>query len=108
MRFAGRLGFATGLLAAATIADADPRIQVPYPPVALLRGEEGTVSFTVEVNEQGRVDSCVVTESSGSEALDQDACDELLHYARFTPAKDAQGKPRRGKYSSRIHYHLPH
>jgi TonB family protein len=49
-----------------------------YPASSLRLGEEGTVSFTIIVNRDGRIDGCQVTKSSGYEALDKATCDMML------------------------------
>lgn len=64
-----------------------------YPPEALQRGEEGTVGVAMTIDAHGRVDSCTVTLSSRSEALDRATCELVERRARYTPARDAKGAP---------------
>ena len=50
----------------------------------------------------GRPQSCVVTRSSGKEALDKATCDAFMKRARFTPAKDANGVAIAGRYRGNV------
>ncbi|WP_245646713.1 energy transducer TonB [Sphingomonas soli] len=64
-----------------------------YPKAALDVNAQGTVylRFTVGVN--GRVTDCTVTQSSGNAALDETTCRLIRQRFRYTPSKDARGKP---------------
>ena len=64
-----------------------------YPAPALAAGAEGEVAVKLGVGDNGRVTACTVTASSGSAHLDSSTCRILRSRARFTPARDAQGKP---------------
>ena len=66
-------------------------VQKFYPRASLKRGEEGDVRFRVNVNRDGRLDGCQVTQSSGYEALDTATCDMLLKGATATPLIAADG-----------------
>ena len=81
---------------AALIRDGD------YPDAAARAGEEGRVSFDLDVAANGRVTACRVTGSSGSAALDAATCRIMTQRARFKPARDAQGAAISGTVSSRI------
>ncbi|HET8612402.1 MAG TPA: TonB family protein, partial [Sphingomonas sp.] len=95
-------------------ADAQPK-QSPsewlttddYPPSALRAGEEGRTGFTLSIGADGRVTACSVTRSSGSEALDNAACRIITRRARFTPARDAEGRPTAGSYANSVSWRLP-
>ncbi|WP_380916360.1 energy transducer TonB family protein [Sphingomonas canadensis] len=45
------------------------------------------------INAQGRVDECRLLMPSGVEAFDTTLCSTLQSRARFSPARDAQGRP---------------
>lgn len=77
-----------------------------YPPGALRAGEQGTVAFDATIGADGRVTGCTVTSSSGSVALDDATCRLITRRARFTPSKDAAGKPISSTYSSRFRWEL--
>jgi TonB family protein len=78
-----------------------------YPPEALRSREQGMVRFEVDVGRNGRVDSCRVTGSSGSRALDEATCAIMTDRARFTPARDAAGERVADRFSARIEWVLP-
>lgn len=78
-----------------------------YPEVALQKDEQGTVGVTLTVGTDGKVTDCVVNLSSGSPSLDVQTCRLLWARARFTPARDAQGKPVQDTYTQRIRWELP-
>lgn len=82
------------------------RIQENYPSRSLREGVEGTVGVSVVVNGEGRVESCSVSSSSGSDDLDKAACQGMERYARFDPALDRDGNPTTGRWSTRIVYRL--
>ena len=83
------------------------QIQSNYPSRALRAGDEGTVRLTVRVGSNGRVESCSVTGSSGSSALDDAACRGMERYARFNPALNDAGQPISASYSTAIRYQIP-
>lgn len=78
-----------------------------YPPEALWNREEGIVRFEVDVRRNGRVDSCRVTGSSGSRALDDVTCAIMVDRSRFTPARDADGKRVADRFAARVEWRLP-
>ena len=65
--------------------------QRDYPSAAA--GAYGTTRFRLTVNAEGGVMTCVITGSSGSKALDDQACRMLRLRARFQPARDSHGNP---------------
>ena len=64
-----------------------------YPAAALRAKEEGTVRAQLTVGTDGRVKACKIVHSSNSDALDSATCSILMRRARFTPARDANGRP---------------
>ena len=57
-----------------------------YPPVSIRLSEQGRVSFSYNVTEQGTTADCRVTNSSGKARLDDAACKVVQHW-RFQPAR---------------------
>src|SRR3546814_8614945 len=73
-----------------------------YPGSAQRAGEEGTTGIRVQVNADGRVESCTVTQSSGSSTLDDATCRLYSRRGRFTPAKDTEGNAIPATYNDQI------
>ncbi|HEY0960272.1 MAG TPA: energy transducer TonB [Novosphingobium sp.] len=78
-----------------------------YPSRALREEREGTSGFRVTVGPDGRVTDCQITSSSGHADLDQATCDNVRRRARFNPAKDGEGQPTTGSFSSRVRWVIP-
>ena len=78
-----------------------------YPTRALREEREGTTSFRVTVGPDGRVTSCEITGSSGSDDLDAATCSNVTRRARFNPATDGEGNPTSGSYSNRVRWVIP-
>lgn len=78
-----------------------------YPPAALYNREEGTVRFEVVVRPDGRAESCRIVGSSGSPTLDEGTCAIMTERARFTPARDAEGRRVTDLFAARIAWELP-
>ncbi len=88
--------FALALSAAATAASAGSGlgssvIRTNYPAESLALGEQGAVEWAVDLDPQARIESCVVTRSSGYSRLDAATCDLIVEHAHFAPAK-AEGQ----------------
>lgn len=81
--------------------------QDDYPPASLRAEEEGTTSVAIEVNAQGRVSSCTVTQSSGHPRLDEQTCTLVTRRARYDPAKDTTGASIASKASFRFKWVIP-
>lgn len=77
-----------------------------YPVEAMKKGIEGSVTFDVDVDTQGKPTACRVTGSSGYEILDQATCDAVRSKAHFIPAKGPTGKPVIGHYSDKAVWQL--
>jgi protein TonB len=67
-----------------------------YPKDALRQEIDGTTAFRL-----------TITTSSGSASLDNATCAKLMERARFTPARDAKGRPAADTYDGRITWRLP-
>jgi len=78
-----------------------------YPPTAIRNGEEGTTRFTLAVGEDGHVEDCKVTASSGYQDLDDATCKFIRERARFRPAYDSHGNKTGGSYSSAVMWKIP-
>lgn len=77
-----------------------------YPQEALARNEEGRVGFQLQVDRDGRPSGCSILSSSGSSLLDSTTCRLLMERARFTPARDSQGKPSPDSFAGGIVWSL--
>jgi TonB family protein len=100
------------LAAATTVPEATPIEPASwfspndYPTDALKKGIQGSVSFDVEVDPEGRPTGCRVTVSSGDPNLDQTTCKLVESKGKFIPATGPDGKPVAGHYSSRANWFL--
>jgi protein TonB len=86
---------------ASYVSDAD------YPAEAIRREEQGVTRFRLTVSPDGRVSDCAVTGSSGSSALDAATCRLMKSRARFSPARDSDGKPTADTVANAIKWVLP-
>jgi len=77
-----------------------------YPSESLARGEQGTVAFLVQLDRDARIDTCVVTKSSGYPRLDAATCDVLVKYANFSPA-EAKGARVATSRTGNLEWRLP-
>jgi protein TonB len=68
---------------------------VGYPAEALRNRWQGVVRAKLTINERGAVQACQIVQSSGHEVLDAATCNAIIKRARFVPAKDSNGKPRK-------------
>jgi protein TonB len=73
-------------------AVAGTHTQPAYPDTARRLNEQGTVHLNIAVGADGRVGLVLVTQSSGSDRLDQAAVDWVARHWRYEPATTA-GKP---------------
>ena len=78
-----------------------------YPHEAVKLGEQGTVGFRLDIDPDGRVAACTIIQSSGSAALDSASCRIMTERARFTPARDEEGKAVPDSHISRIRWIMP-
>ena len=82
-------------------------IRANYPAESLARGEEGTVQFSIDLDDQARVDSCVVTRSSGYARLDAATCDLMVLHAQFAPAQTEDGQRVATTRTGHVNWRLP-
>lgn len=64
-----------------------------YPPSAAHANIGGTVGVLFVVSPEGLVTDCEVTQSSGSDALDDTTCRLIIERYRYEPSRDEQGRP---------------
>lgn len=78
-----------------------------YPSNALKQEREGTVKFTLDIDERGRVAGCEIVGSSGSNDLDEATCFNIQRRARFDPATDASGAAIRSTFTNSVRWQIP-
>ena len=64
----------------------------PYPTISQRLGEQGTSQLQVAIIDRRSVTDCKVTKSSGSERLDNAACEYVKGHWRWQPPTQ-EGKP---------------
>lgn len=64
-----------------------------YPPDAIRAGEQGRTVARLTVDPLGIPRACAINSSSGSRSLDAATCAIAIGKVRFTPARDATGRP---------------
>ncbi len=77
-----------------------------YPTAMLRAGEDGSVTLSVVVGLEGKVVRCIVTASNAHVGLQEGACQGLLRYARFEPARNADGEPMHDIWSTTVVYSI--
>lgn len=80
------------------------RTQWNFPPEARRAGLSGKVTVRLTIGTIGRAESCEILQSSGHAILDEAACSSSMRYARFEPARDAQGNATTGTVDKTINY----
>lgn len=78
-----------------------------YPMDAQKKGIEGSVTYDVRVDRDGKPTSCRIVGSSGSRILDQATCGALLSKAKFTPAIGPNGQPVASHYINKAIWRMP-
>jgi periplasmic protein TonB len=78
-----------------------------YPPGSIRREEQGVTGFSLRIDSRGNVTDCIVTVSSGYEALDQATCKNVLKRAKLAPATNKYGEKVPGTYSNSVNWVLP-
>lgn len=78
-----------------------------YPPAAQRMGATGRTGVALTITAHGLVSDCSIISSSGNVDLDTAACSAMRSRARFTPAKDAAGKPTEGRYQTGVNWTIP-
>jgi len=78
-----------------------------YPATALRQGVQGTVGISAMIGADGKVRSCVVTQSSGSQLLDDTTCRLYARRGHFIPARDADGNAIPAQRTDRFRWQIP-
>ena len=63
-------------------------VNVDYPARFWRKGMSGPVAVSLTANQNGRVRTCEIEETSGFDTLDQETCRILRRRARFAPSAD--------------------
>ena len=69
-----------------------------YPAEAVRNGWEGQAIADLTVNELGAVTECRIVKSTGYQVLDAATCNLIITRAKFVPAKDENGRPRKDTF----------
>ena len=77
-----------------------------YPASALAAGEQGLSTFMLDIDDGGKVRGCNILISSGSIALDQQACLVGSRW-NFQPARNIDGRPTFGRTKHTLNWRLP-
>ena len=78
-----------------------------YPGESLQNSVEGSVQFTLLIDEQGAVVGCDPLMASGAPLLELMGCQVILARAKFAPALDKSGKPVRSTYvTPAVHWRI--
>ncbi|MEM6585260.1 MAG: energy transducer TonB [Pseudomonadota bacterium] len=77
-----------------------------YPFHLLREGQQGTVGVRLTINKQGRPSFCQVLRYDGPASFNDIACLQLLRYARFEPARSAEGEPRASFYLTSVDFKI--
>jgi protein TonB len=78
-----------------------------YPSTALRENAQGVVVIAATIGTDGKVRSCLVTQSSGNRLLDDTTCRLYMRRAHFTPARDADGNPTTAQRTDRFRWQIP-
>jgi TonB family protein len=89
------------MLVSGSISDSD------YPAAAVRASEQGTAAATFTIDANGRVSQCLVTVSSGSQALDTQTCTLIRERFVFQPARDRRGRAIAEERTQRVTWRLP-
>jgi TonB family protein len=81
------------------------RIMAVYPNSALSRGEQAIVRLRVIIDENGKVEECVIGKVTTAKKLESPACAPMLD-AKFEPALDKDSRPMRSYYETSITYRI--
>lgn len=75
-----------------------------YPSQANIEGRDGSTGVSLLIDETGAIRDCIVESASGVATLDAQTCIVIRERAKFTPAKDAAGKPIRSRITYRFRW----
>jgi periplasmic protein TonB len=78
-----------------------------YPPGLIRQNVQGVVVISVMIGTDGKIRSCLVTQTSGNQQLDDTTCRLYAKRAHFTPARDADGNPTSAQRTDRYRWQTP-
>lgn len=78
-----------------------------YPARDQREGNEGLARYTLAIGANGKVQSCVITQTSGFAGLDEATCKYVSRRARFDPATGPDGQRVAGSYSGTVRWVMP-
>lgn len=93
---------ASQLAAPTTLGPANWYKADDYPIQYIQAGRSFDISLRATVRPDGGLQGCAIEKSSGEKDFDKYNCALLLSRARFSPAKDRDGRPVLGIYRSRV------
>ncbi|MFT5329356.1 MAG: TonB family protein [Parasphingorhabdus sp.] len=97
-------------LSALTRPDGNPGRWVntnDYPRGMLAKGKEAIVHFRMSVDDKGDPTACNIQQSTRPKDFDDVVCRSLMKRAKFTPARDQQGKPIASYYRNSVRFRIP-
>ena len=68
---------------------------------------EGVTRFRIRISEEGKVASCEISRSSGSDTLDRETCLNLRKISYLTPNFDDAGEPVERDFEGAVEWRLP-
>ena len=102
------LFLASQLTAPTTLGPASWYKADDYPIQYIQAGRSFDVSLRATVRADGSLQGCAIEKSSGEKDFDKYNCALLLSRAKFSPAKDRDGRPVLGIYRSRVTWMIDH
>ena len=78
-----------------------------YPPAALRAEEQGSATYEIVVEADGRITDCEIVESSGSAALDAATCVVMRREEWIFPARNDEGMPVKSRAKGRLTWKIP-
>ena len=78
-----------------------------YPASAIMKGDHGTVSFSLVITSEGTVSNCEATGGTAPEYLKQLTCFLITTRARFTPKRDDQNRAVEGVFDGTVRWQIP-
>ncbi|MEM6476642.1 MAG: TonB family protein [Pseudomonadota bacterium] len=77
-----------------------------YPTHMLLAEQEGQITVSLTIGTNGRVSNCEVTQVKGPTSFNDTVCMLMFKHATFEPARDAEGEPIPGMFSTSVIFRL--
>ena len=75
-----------------------------YPAAALREGRQGKVKYDLTIGADGKVLGCQASGPPGSSDLELATCEAIMTRARFNPATDIGGNPKKGEFSGEVNW----